>query len=44
MLETDGITVYTAPRPNSLPHTRVQRTEAVLREAGSYFLWQMHIT
>jgi len=44
MLETDGITVYTAPRPNSLPHTRVQRTAAVLREAGSYFLWQMHIT
>lgn len=44
MLEADGITVYTAPRPNSLPRTRVQRTEAVLREAGSYFLWQMHIT
>jgi uncharacterized SAM-binding protein YcdF (DUF218 family) len=44
MLEADGITVYTAPRPNSLPHTRMQRTEAVLREAGSYFLWQLHIT
>lgn len=44
MLENDGIVVYTAPRPNSLPRTRVQRTGAVLREAGSYFLWQMHIT
>jgi uncharacterized SAM-binding protein YcdF (DUF218 family) len=44
MLEADGITVYTAPRPNSLPHTRMQRTEAVLHEAGSYFLWQLHIT
>jgi uncharacterized SAM-binding protein YcdF (DUF218 family) len=44
MLETNGITVYTAPRPNSLPRTRAQRTGAVLREAGSYFLWQMHIT
>jgi uncharacterized SAM-binding protein YcdF (DUF218 family) len=44
MLEADGILVYTAPRPNSLPHTRMQRTEAVLREAGSYFLWRLHIT
>ncbi len=44
MLEADGITVYTAPRPNSLPRTRMQRTQAVLHEAGSYFLWQLHIT
>ena len=44
MLEADGITVYTAPRPNSLPHTTVQRAEAVLREAGSYFLWRLHVT
>ena len=44
MLETDGITVYTAPRPKSLPHSTLQRTGAVLHEAGSYFLWRMHIT
>ena len=44
MLEADGIAVYTAPRPNSLPRTRMQRAQAVLREAGSYFLWRLHIT
>ena len=44
MMEAEGITVYTAPRPNSLPHTTWQRAEAVLREAGSYFLWRLHIT
>ena len=44
MMEAEGITAYTAPRPNSLPHTTWQRAEAVLREAGSYFLWKLHIT
>jgi len=44
MLEAEGIVVYTAPRPNSLPHTSMQRAGAVLREAGSYFLWRLHVT
>jgi len=44
ILGSDGITAYAAPRPNSLPQTRWQRAQAVLREAGSYFLWRLHIT
>jgi len=44
ILAADGVTVYAAPRPNSLPQTRWQRAQAVLREAGSYFLWRLHIT
>ncbi len=44
ILAADGVTAYAAPRPNSLPQTSWQRKQAVLREAGSYFLWRLHIT
>ena len=44
VLAADGVTVYAAPRPNLVSQTRWQRAEAVLREAGSYFLWRLHIT
>ena len=44
ILAADKVTVYAAPRPTSIPQTRWQRGQAVLREAGSYFLWRLHIT
>ena len=44
LLERDGIgPVYVAPRPDSKPHSIVQRTFAVLREATSYLLWRVGI-
>ena len=36
--------VYVAPRPGSRPHSVVQRTYAVLREACSYLLWKLGMT
>ena len=44
LLEHEGMQVYVAPRPDSRPHSELQRTLAVLREATSYLLWRMHIT
>jgi uncharacterized SAM-binding protein YcdF (DUF218 family) len=45
LLEHDGIRpVYVAPRPDSRPHTKMQRAIAVMREATSYLLWKMGIT
>jgi len=44
LLEKEGVgPVYVAPRPGSVPHTFSARSEAVLREAGSYFLWRLGI-
>jgi hypothetical protein len=36
--------VYVAPRPDSRPHSMMQRAEAVLREAASYIVWRLDIT
>lgn len=36
--------VYVAPRPDSRPHSMVQRAWAVLRESTSYLLWRSGIT
>jgi len=44
LLQHEGIQVYVAPRPDSRPHPLWQRCEAVLREAVSYIMWQLHIT
>jgi uncharacterized SAM-binding protein YcdF (DUF218 family) len=45
LLEHEGIgPVYVAPRPDSRPHSVVQRSLAVLREATSYLLWRVGIT
>ncbi|MBZ5686117.1 MAG: YdcF family protein [Acidobacteriia bacterium] len=45
LLEHEGIgPVYTAPRPDSRPHSIFQRALAVLREATSYMLWRVGIT
>src|SRR5262245_22250987 len=44
LMEAEGIQVYVAPRPDSLPHSWWQRTQAVTREAASYIAWRLHIT
>ena len=45
LLEHQGVgPVYTAPRPESRPHSILQRAEAALREATSYLLWKLGIT
>jgi uncharacterized SAM-binding protein YcdF (DUF218 family) len=43
LLEHEGVQVYVAPRPDSLPHSTWLRAEAVSREAISYILWRLHI-
>jgi uncharacterized SAM-binding protein YcdF (DUF218 family) len=43
LLEHEGVQVFVAPRPDSRPHSWPQRGEAMLREAMSYVLWQMHV-
>jgi uncharacterized SAM-binding protein YcdF (DUF218 family) len=45
LLEHEGLgPVYIAPRPDSRPHSILQRSVAILRESTSYFLWQIGIT
>jgi len=45
LLEHEGLgPVYVAPRADSRPHGRMQRSEAALREATSYLLWRLGIT
>jgi len=42
LLEHEGIgPIYVAPRPDSTPHTAMQRMIAVLREATSYLVWRL---
>ncbi len=42
LLEHEGVgPVYVAPRPDSRPHSAVQRAYAVMREASSYLLWKL---
>lgn len=44
LLEHEGIgRVYVAPRPDSRPHSALQRAYAVLREASSYLLWKIGV-
>jgi uncharacterized SAM-binding protein YcdF (DUF218 family) len=45
LLEHEGIgPVYVSPRPGSRPHSVMQRTYAVLREACSYLLWKVGVS
>ena len=45
LLEHEGVgPVYVSPRPDSEPRDSLQRILAVLREATSYFLWNLGIT
>jgi uncharacterized SAM-binding protein YcdF (DUF218 family) len=42
LLEHEGVgPVYIAPRPDSRPHSLLQRTVAVMRESTSYLLWRV---
>ncbi len=44
LLEHEGIgPVYVAPRPDSRPHSQLQRFYAILREASSYLLWKLGV-
>lgn len=43
LLEHEGVQVYTAPRPDSRPHSAWQRALALAREAVSYLAWRLHI-
>ena len=43
LLEHEGVQVYVAPRPDSIPHSIWTRGVALLRESASYMLWKMHI-
>lgn len=43
LLEHEGVQVYVAPRPDSIPHSMWTRGVALLRESASYMLWKMHI-
>jgi uncharacterized SAM-binding protein YcdF (DUF218 family) len=43
LLEHQGLRVYVAPRPASIPRCYSQRFLAVMREASSYFLWRLHL-
>jgi uncharacterized SAM-binding protein YcdF (DUF218 family) len=43
LLEHEGIQVYVAPRPGSVPHSPWARAEAVSRESLSYLLWELGV-
>jgi uncharacterized SAM-binding protein YcdF (DUF218 family) len=44
MLEREGVTVYTSPRPQAKPLGFWARNAAVLREVVSYLAWRSHLT
>jgi len=43
MMEREGITVYTSPRPDSVPKTFWGRCSTALREAASYLAYRVHM-
>ena len=43
LLEYEGMQVYVAPRPDSVPRSRWSRCTAASREALSYFLWKLGV-
>jgi uncharacterized SAM-binding protein YcdF (DUF218 family) len=44
LLEHEGVQVEVAPRPESRPHSLLQRLVAVMREAMSYLVWELGMT
>lgn len=44
MMQRQGFTVYTSPRPESVPRTEWARFFAASREAFSYLLYRAHVT
>lgn len=43
LLQHEGVQVFIAPRPDSIPRSLWQRGESVFREAVSYLLWRVHV-
>jgi uncharacterized SAM-binding protein YcdF (DUF218 family) len=43
LLEHEGIRVYVSARPDSRPHSVLQRAIALLRESVSYMLWKLDL-
>ena len=43
LLEHEGLHVYISPRPDSRPHSVLQRAIALLRESASYMAWKVQI-
>jgi uncharacterized SAM-binding protein YcdF (DUF218 family) len=43
LLERQGVEVRVAPRPDSIPHSRIMRALALLKESASYLLWRLHL-
>lgn len=44
LLEHEGVQADVAPRPESRPRSQWEKFIAVMREAGSYFLWEVGMT
>jgi uncharacterized SAM-binding protein YcdF (DUF218 family) len=44
LVEAEGIKVYAAPRPASIPHSAWGRLAAAVREAVSYLAWKLDLT
>lgn len=44
LLAHEGVGVEVAPRPDSRPHSVVQRCSAVVREATSYLAWKVGLS
>jgi len=44
LLEHEGVAAEVAPRPESRPRSTWEKFAAVMREAGSYFLWEVGMT
>ena len=44
LLENEGVSTQVAPRPESRPMSRWEKFVAVMREAMSYFLWEVGMT
>lgn len=44
IMEAEGITVYTSPRPESIPKTLWGRCQAALREVVSYAAYRLHLS
>jgi uncharacterized SAM-binding protein YcdF (DUF218 family) len=43
LLQREGVTVFVAPRPGSVPHGWLLRFAALLRESSSYLAWRLHL-
>jgi uncharacterized SAM-binding protein YcdF (DUF218 family) len=44
LLQAEGLIVYAAPRPASVPRSTTAKASAALREAISYMAWKLRLT